>query len=139
MSTILDREYLKFVNGSTQTPSVRVTDSTITQRTQLGQSRPADTNAASIFNVSSGDSYAIASIVICNTSANDVTYRIFHDNTGSTYDETTALFYDCTIRSYSTHTVEIFLAMDNSSGNLAIRSGEASALTFTLYGAKFQV
>ena len=135
---ISDLEWLKFVNKDTLTPSVRVTDSTITQRSQLAQARPLDVNTVSIFNVSSGEIFAIASIVICNTSGLDTTYRVFHDNDGSTYDESTALFWDADIRANSSHTIEIFLAMDNSTGNLAIKSGASSALTFTLYGAKFQ-
>ena len=136
--TTQDLEFYKFGNRDTTSPFVRVADATISQRTQLAQSRPSDSNAVSVFSVSSGDVYIIATIVICNTTANDETYRIFHDLNGTTYDETTALFYDATIRSYSSQFVEIFLAMDNSSGNLAVRSSTGSALTFTLYGAKYK-
>ena len=102
---------------------------------QLGQLRPANTTAASIYSPASSTETIVKSIIICNTSGVDATCRVFHDDDGTTYDETTALQWDVTVTADSSSlTVEVNLCMNNSSGNLAVRSGTANALTFTVYG-----
>lgn len=105
------------------------------QEKLLGQSRPSNTTAVSIYSPSSGNTI-IKSIWVCNTSAAQVTFRIFVDDDGTTYDESTALFWDVTIDGNSTVEMDTFLAMNNSAGNIAVRSSSANALTFTLFGAE---
>ena len=72
--------------------------------------------------------------MVCNTSGADATYRIFHDDNGTTYDETTALFWDVTLTADSSDILEMKVSMDDSSGNLAVRTDTANAITFTAYG-----
>ena len=103
---------------------------------QLGQLRPGDTNAASLYSPPTGIvSTQVTTLIICNTSSSAATYRVFLDIDGTTYDQTTALFYDISLPAYTTDSIEPNgMFMNNSAGNLAVRSGTTSALTFTAYG-----
>ena len=103
---------------------------------QLAQLRPANTTAASIYAPRSQFRIEIRKFVICNTSGSAATFRIFHDDNGSTYDETTALFWDSPIDAGETVTIEEeFWMIGRSQGNVAVRTSVSNALTFTLYGA----
>ena len=103
---------------------------------QLAQSRPSSTTAASIYAPRSQFRIEIRKFVICNTSGSAATFRIFHDDNGTTYDETTALFWDSAIAADTTVTVEEeFWMIGRSQGNIAVRTSVNNALTFTLYGA----
>ena len=103
----------------------------------LGQLRPANTNAASLYATPAATTTIITSLTICNTTAAPALYRIFHDDNGSTYDETTALAYDSQCDAYGTVIInKPGWSMNDNSGNLAVRSSVASALTFTAYGVQ---
>lgn len=106
------------------------------QEKQLGQLRPANTSAASLYSPGAGVTAIISTVWVCNTSASVVTFRIFVDDDGTTYDESTALFWDTTLAANSTVELNTYIAMNNSSGNLAVRTGSASTLTFTAFGAE---
>lgn len=102
---------------------------------QLGQLRPADTTAASVFSPDKRDRFIVTRIVIANVTSSAATYRLFHDEGGSTYDEDTALAWDISLpanTSTSWNDEEIY--MNNPSGNLAVRSGTGDAINFTVYG-----
>lgn len=106
------------------------------QEKQLGQLRPANTTAASLYSPGAGITAIVKSVWICNTTGAGVTFRIFVDDDGTTYDETTALFWDVTIEGNTTVELDTFMALDDSAGNLAVRTSSASALTFTAFGAE---
>ena len=103
---------------------------------QLAQLRPSNTTAASLYSPTAQRRSEARKIVICNTSTNPQTYRIFHDNDGTTYDQTTSLCWDIPIGVgvTDTFTEEIWLADD--SGNLAVKTSTSNALTFTAYGSE---
>ena len=103
---------------------------------QLGQLRPADTNAASLYSPASAVDAVVKSIIVANTSGVDASFRIFHDDNGTTYDETTALFWDTPITADDTLVLGPFAAMADDTGNLAVRSSVGNALTFTAYGSE---
>ena len=103
---------------------------------QLGQLTPANTTAASLYSPAASTETLIKSIVICNTSSGAVTYRVFHDDDGTTYDTTTALYYDVSLAANTSIVLEFNLVMNDSTGNLAIRTSVADDLTFTCYGAE---
>lgn len=108
---------------------------------QLGQLRPANTTAASIYSPDANvSSVEIQTIVVCNTGGATPNFRIFHDDNGTTYDETTALFWDEVMVA---NTTQIFsypkgsgILMDNTSGNIAVRTSANDAITFTIYGTE---
>jgi len=108
---------------------------------QLGQLRPSNTTAASIYSPATGIRTTIRSIFIANTTGSAATYRIFHDDNGTTFDETTALAWNKSVASGTFDLVNlsdspIFMADDT--GNLGVRSGTNDALTFTVYGEETQ-
>ena len=106
------------------------------QEKQLGQLRPADTVAASLYSPPASTTAIIKSIVVSNTTGSAATFRIFLDEDGTTYDESTAHFFDVNIGANTTVIVDTYWAMDTDAGNLAVRSGTSNALTFTAYGAE---
>lgn len=106
------------------------------QERQLGQLRPTNTSAASLYSPPALTTAIIKGLTICNTTSTPATFRVFNDDDGATYDETTALFFDAEIRGNTTVSVTGFKAMNNSAGNFAVRTDTADALTFTLFGAE---
>jgi len=57
------------------------------QEKQLGQLRPADTNAASLYTPGNNVTAIIKAIYVCNTTGNTPSYRIFVDDDGTTGGE----------------------------------------------------
>lgn len=104
------------------------------QEQQLGQARESSTNAVSVYSPSIGETTVIKSIVLCNNTTSSVTFRIFMDNTGSTYNQSTAQFYDAPLGANSTIMIDTYWPMNNENGNLAYRSSVAEALTITVFG-----
>ena len=104
------------------------------QEKQLGQSRPTDTSAASIYSPASNTTAVARTIYICNTTASSESYYIYVDDDSTTYDQSTAICYATPINAYTTVKLETFIAMNNPDGNLAIKSSTGSALTFTVFG-----
>jgi hypothetical protein len=99
---------------------------------QLAQVRENSTNAVSIYSPAASK-VVQAFLKICNTTAAVAAVRVFHDKNGTTYDETTALFWDTNINPGQTLEVDRIF-MSDSTGNLAYRSDTANALTATVYG-----
>ena len=103
---------------------------------QLGQLMPTNTTAASLYSPGASTQTLIKSIVVCNTSAGAVTYRIFHDDNGTTYNTTTALYYDVSLAANTSIILSLNLVMNDATGNLSVRTSSANDLTFTCYGAE---
>lgn len=102
---------------------------------QLGQLRPANTTAASLYSPASSIETQITSITICNTTAALALFRLFIDDNGTTYDEESAMYFDITVAANDTITLtDLKWLMNDSTGNLAVRTSVASALTFTVFG-----
>ena len=106
------------------------------QEKQLGQAREDSTNAVSVYSPGSGVTAVIKSIILCNTTGTDETFRVFLDDNGTTYDQSTALFYDVPIEANTTVELDSYIPMNNSSGNLAYRSSTANAITITVSGSE---
>ena len=101
---------------------------------QLGQLRPANTTAASIYSPAANTTTTVRTIIVCNQSGAAAKYRIFLDDNGTTYDETTALFWDVPIAADSSDVFDLVVEMNDSTGNLAVRTDTANALTFSVWG-----
>ena len=106
------------------------------QEKQLGQLRPANTTAASIYSPGAGVTAIIRNITVCNLTAVAVNFSIFHDDDGTTYDETTALFFVVRVEKNQTLQLTAYAAMNNPAGNLAVKTETSSSLNFTVYGAE---
>lgn len=106
------------------------------QEKQLGQARENSINAVSVYSPGSNTTTIIKSIMLANTSSSEVNVRVFLDDNGTTYDESTALVWDVKIYPGNIWFIDNFLAMNNSNGNLAYRSSVANAITITVFGAE---
>ncbi len=100
---------------------------------QLAQTRPSDTNNTQAYSPATGFIAEITSVFVANTTGSAATFRLYHDNDGTTYSEATALMWDVSVASGASVVVDdpIYL---NSASNLAVRSSVGNALTFTVYG-----
>ncbi len=106
------------------------------QEKQLGQLRPANTTAASLYSPGANTTAIIKSIVVCNTTSGAPAFRIFIDDDGTTYDETTAHYFDVSMVANETLQIDTFWAMNDSTGNLAVRTDTNDAITFTAHGVE---
>ena len=113
---------------------------------QLGQALPADTNAVSLYSPGANVVAEITGLVVAVVTATSPTFRVFHDDNGTTYSTATALFYDAVARpniaiyadatSYIPFDPPIWMA--DATGNLAVRTSAASEINFTLYGIEHE-
>lgn len=109
---------------------------------QLAQIRPSGT--AAVLAYANGRLNAeITLIVVCNTTASPVNFSIFHDNDGTTFDQSTALYYAKSLAANDTallpfHSPNAGLAV-RPSGNIGVQTSTANALNFTLYGVTQQI
>ena len=104
---------------------------------QLAQVRPPNTNTMSVLSAAVKRKVVVMSMVLCNTTTSAATFSIFLDKDGTTYDQTTALFYGITLAANTTEMIELHegLPLDPQvSGNLALQVGTANAITFTING-----
>lgn len=108
----------------------------IASGSQLAQSRPANTSTASVFTATVATE--ITRIAICNTTGSAAAASLFHDDDGSTFDQTTALMYAYSVAANTTHWVkaegEGCGIVVKPAGQIGVQSGTGSALTYTLYG-----
>ena len=106
------------------------------QEKQLGQHRINSTTATSLYSPGASTTTIIKSIVVCNQSSSAATFRLFIDDDGTTYDQTTSLFYDVSISANTTIQIDTFWPMNDATGNLATQNGTANAITFTAFGVE---
>jgi len=102
---------------------------------QLAQARPSGTTAVNAFTALLRTEINL--IVIANTTGTSANFSIYHDDDGSTFDATTAL-YEANALAGATSLRLAFEPgsgiMINKGGQLGIKTGTGSALTFTFYG-----
>ena len=101
---------------------------------QLGQLRPSNTTAVSIFSPTDRDRCVVRNIIICNTTSSTATYRLFVDEDGTTYDQTTAIAYDVPLLGNTTDVWEVPIYLHDPAGSVGVQTGTGSALTFTANG-----
>ena len=106
------------------------------QEKQLGQARENSTNAVSVYSPGASTTAIIKSITVCNQSGASATFRIFLDDDGTTYDQSTALYYDVAISADAVVQIDTYWPMNDANGNLAYRSSVANAITITVFGVE---
>ena len=103
---------------------------------QLAQSRPAGTTAVNAFTATLLTE--ITRIVVANTTGTAAAMSIYHDDDGSTFDATSALYEAKNVP--ANDSIEIKSEsiggglMVAASGQIGIKTGTGNALTFTIYG-----
>ena len=109
------------------------------QEKQLAQHRENSTNAVSIYSPGNSQTAIIKTITLCNTTGSAATFRLFLDDDGTTYDESTARYYDKSLDGKATLEINTFWAMNDPDGNLAFQNATANAITITVDGAVIEV
>jgi hypothetical protein len=137
-------ETLKEITSTDWTGSKRALDvfvvnqssssSSSSQEKILGQLQPGSI-ATTIYTVPVGTTTIVRTIIICNPTVSDETYRIFIDDDGSTYDATTAIFFDAPVAAKETKLVDTSLGMATVGGTVGVQSSGAS-VNFTVSGAE---
>lgn len=107
------------------------------QEKQLVQHRPLHTDATGIYShPGAGITTVIKTIIIACVDGTGASFRIYHDDDGTTYNQDTALVWDSVIAGNEMIEMDTFIAMNNVNGNIAVRSSVTGSLTFTMYGAE---
>lgn len=103
---------------------------------QLGQVRSALTTPVVLYSPDDGVSAKVEKVVVIASAA--ALASVFHDEDGTTYNENTALMYDRTMVANESLIFDIGAYMNNTNGNLAVRTSVANAVTFTAYGTEIR-
>ena len=109
----------------------------------LGQVNPSTTAAIAGFTTSpvgASKTYIVTEVVVCNKSASPMTYSIYHDVAGETWDATNKLFGEIPLPANSTDKLSVkwFFPTTDSIG-VSNDSESASELVFTIYGVEQDV
>lgn len=99
----------------------------------LEQSRPANNTPVSLYSPAEGEE-VVAFLFISNSSGAAASARVFLDDDGAVMSEVTQLIWDVPVRSGLPPLKVGPICMNNSDGNLSIRTSAGNALTFTLIG-----
>lgn len=103
----------------------------------LGQTRPLNTLNTDAITVGASKMQIISTLVVCNTSSAATTFRAFATD-GSAGSESNAVAYDVSVAGNDSLFLTLGVTMD-ASDKLIVRSGTASALTFTAFGSEIDV
>lgn len=99
----------------------------------LGQARPADTNVADLYTVPVGGQAVVSTLIIANTTGTDATFDVYVRPDGATADEGTAIAFGSTVKANTSFSLTIGATADGSDV-ISVKSGTASAITFTAFG-----
>ena len=103
---------------------------------QLSQIRPSATTAENAYTAAIHTE--VSRIIICNTTGTPANFSLYHDDDGSTFDESTAIYEEKPVP--ANDSIEIKSEATGSGlmvsvgGQVGIKSGTANALTFSIYG-----
>ena len=106
------------------------------QERQLGQTRPANTSAASIYSPGANTTGVVKTILVANVTNLAAAFSIFIDDNGTTYDENTAIAWKVVVEGNKVIQFDGTYPMNDASGNIAVQTDSANYLTFTLMGAE---
>jgi hypothetical protein len=101
----------------------------------LGQSEPANANNATLYTVPASTSAIVSTITVCNTSANDTTFRIFVVPQGGSPGTSNAIFYDGDLVANTTISFTLGLTLQTGA-YVSVRTSTASAVTFQAFGSE---
>ncbi|MDA9091508.1 hypothetical protein N9J84_05310 [Porticoccaceae bacterium] len=103
---------------------------------QAAQIRPSGTTAVSAYTASIVTE--IRKIAICNTTGSAAKFSLYHDDGGSTFDQTTALHYQQLVPSNTTITIDADMEAGGITvkvgGQIGVQTDTTNAFTFTMYG-----
>lgn len=101
----------------------------------LGQSEPGTTANADLYTVPSATEAIVSTVVICNTTGTDQTFRVFVRPDGATAGTGNAIAYDTAITANSQVAFTLGMTL-NASDIITVRSSAGASLTFTAFGSE---
>jgi len=105
---------------------------------QIAQARPSGTATGVLYTPGTNKTAKVTAIFLANTTGTAAVFSIYHDKDGSTFDETTALYFAQSLAANTTLLIqfssEFGIFMNDSAGNMGFRQGTSEAITVTLYG-----
>lgn len=105
------------------------------QEQQMGQVRPPGAaTPVSLYSPGASETGVIVQIMICNNSGASASYSLYHDDDGTTYDETTQIANEIVLAANDFVIISCKIMANDATGNIACESSVANALTFTAYG-----
>lgn len=99
----------------------------------LGQSRPADTTVATLYTVPAGGQAVVSNIAIANVTNANKTFDVYVVTAAGTPSEDSAIAFGTTVLANSTTMLTVGVTL-GAGEKIAIKSGTASAVTFTASG-----
>lgn len=108
---------------------------TFAKGSQLAQVRPAVTTPVALLDAPA--KVEVTRIFICNTTGSAVDVSLFHDDDGSTYDQSTALIYQDSLAANESRIIDLEIdagIVVDIAGSLGCQVGTANAVNFTVYG-----
>lgn len=121
-----------------------ITKDVIQRGKQLAQSHPLVTTATQVYSVPSDVSETeVETIFIANTQPNELFVSVFHDNDGTTFDDTTALIFNVRLPKETSLILTgggrpLLRMSADTSGNLAVQTDKADEATFSVYGQEIR-
>lgn len=100
----------------------------------LGQSSPAATTNTTIYTVPSQTQAVISSIIIANTTAGALTYRIHVLASGGTTAQTNAIYYDVSLAANTSLVVKPGITL--SEDDFIVIYASAVNMVFTVFGVE---
>jgi hypothetical protein len=109
------------------------------EREQLAQVQLTDTSATSVYSPATATRAIVTAILLVNTGSADATISVFHDDDGTTYNNTTIIWKGNVDAANNPPIYTVMLegsfGMADASGNLAVQSDQAGGdITVTVYG-----
>jgi hypothetical protein len=101
----------------------------------LGQAAPTSTANVDVYTVPTGTEAIVSSIVVCNTTTEGTSFRIFQRINGAAAGAANAIAFDVAIAANSLVSIELKLTLD-AADVISVRSATSNALTFTLNGSE---
>src|SRR5882762_1279596 len=102
------------------------------QEKLLAQANPGNA-ATTIYTVPAATTTVVKTILVTNTSSSSRTYRIFFNNSGSSYTAANAIFYDVPIQANTTNSLDDFMPLNGSGASIGTQ-GSTTDVNFTIFG-----
>lgn len=100
----------------------------------LGQSAPSATTATTLYTVPSSTSAVVSTLVVCNRSASDATYRIAVRPEGATLANSHYVAYDVTVGAGDSTTLTLGLTLATT--DVVTVYASSADLTFSAFGSE---
>ena len=101
----------------------------------LGQSEPGTTSNADLYTVPAATEAIVSTIVVCNTSGTDTTFRLFVRDGGATASTGNAIAYDTAITANSQAAFTLGLTL-SAADVITVQTSTGAAVSFAAFGSE---